>query len=86
MNNAVNKVFGCAELRREILSYFPKRCNMCKKEMKKNTYPMPNKVAKICFSPQIYFFYNWNDTQNHIKKELCNLCFYAKDRDSPFTF
>ena len=83
MNIAASKVFGCDDLRRKILSYFPKRCNRCKKKMKENTHPSPDILAEYCFTPPFFWFYNWNDTQNHIKKEFCNLCFYTKDPDSP---
>ena len=39
-----SKVFGCDHLRREILSYIPKRCKECKKKMGNINYPRSYKL------------------------------------------
>jgi len=84
INSPANKVFGCDELRSNIIFLsLTKRCKRCNKKMRQETFPNPDATAKRAFCPPFFWFYKWNESQNHIKKEFCNLCFYAKDPDSP---
>ena len=85
MNTPSDKVFRCDDLRKYILFLsLTKRCKKCNKKMRKNTFINPDAAAQIAFCPPIFWFYKWNEAQNHKKKEFCNLCYYAKDPNSPF--
>ena len=63
---SVQKVFGCQDLRKEILSYFPKRCLQCKKKMRndKDMYP------------KFYWKKEWCDNENMKMKGYCNWCYF----------
>lgn len=70
MNTVQNKVFGCDELRRTILSYIPKRCKSChqKISVKYNQIDMKS----ICN----YNNYKWRELECIKFKGYCNWCYY----------
>lgn len=61
-----SKVFGCEDLRKEILSYFPERCEHCKKKMN-NLY---------INSYKYYWKNDWKNSKNYKMKKYCNWCYY----------
>ena len=62
-----SKVFECEDLRREILSYFPKRCFECKNILLNNVYSDNNRY---------YRDYVWKRTKNKNMPTVCNWCYY----------
>ena len=71
MNTAVNRVFGCDDLRRNILSYIPKRCKSCHQQM--NTKP-PHFQATVYTGG--YLDYEWRRAECVFMKGYCNWCYY----------
>lgn len=61
------RVFGCDDLRREIMSYIPKRCKECKGKMGNIKY---NHKCKI------YKDYTWRVNECEALKGYCNWCYY----------
>ena len=64
---ATNKVFGCDDMRREILSYLPKYCIQCKSRMGNINYP---NSYKLCFDRI------WRKNECKRMKGYCNWCYY----------
>ena len=64
MVNPENKVFGCEHLRKEILSFFPKRCKHCHKKMN-NLYKNSHKY---------YWKEDWKKSENGKMPGYCNWC------------
>ena len=64
MVNPENKVFGCDDLRKEILSFFPKRCKHCHKKMN-NLYKKSHKY---------YWKEDWKKSENGKMHGYCNWC------------
>ena len=62
-----SKVFGCDHLRKEILSYFPKRCFECKNILLNKLYSENNLYYKD---------YVWKRTKNKNMPKVCNWCYY----------
>ena len=62
-----SKVFECDDLRREILSYFPKRCFECKNILLNKLYSENNLYYKD---------YVWKRTKNKNMPKVCNWCYY----------
>ncbi len=62
-----SKVFGCEDLRKEILSYIPKRCKECKKKMGNINYPR---------SYKLYQDYIWRSNECKCLRGYCNWCYY----------
>jgi hypothetical protein len=68
---SANKVFGCDDLRRKILSFLPKYCLGCKDRMGNINFPFNYKP-----------YYNRIWCKNECKKECkknkgyCNYCYY----------
>ena len=62
-----SKVFGCDDLRRNILSYIPKRCGSCKVAMGNVFY------EKNC---KYYRDYTWRKNECIQLKGYCNWCYY----------
>lgn len=61
-----NKVFGCDDLRKEILSYLPRRCLHCHKKMN-NMYMNSNKYYRLD---------DWRISECGKMKNYCNWCVY----------
>lgn len=64
---AAHVVFGCDDLRGEILSYIPKRCKECKQKMRNKVYNHNKKL---------YNDYKWKNTRNKKMPNYCNWCVY----------
>ena len=62
-----SKVFGCDDLRKEILNYIPKYCGHCKTRMGNINYP------KSC---KEYNNYIWRKNECKKLKGYCNWCYY----------
>ena len=62
-----SKVFGCEDLRREILSYIPKRCKQCKQTMGNIKYDVSRKL---------YRDYSWRVNECDKLEGFCNWCYY----------
>ena len=60
------KVFGCDDLRGEILSYLQRRCLHCHKKMNK----------KYRNSYKYYWLDNWKRSESGKMKNYCNWCVY----------
>ena len=67
MVNPASKVFGCNDLRKEILSFFPKRCLHCHKKMNK-TYKDSN--------VKYYWKEDWSKSENVMMPGYCNWCVF----------
>ena len=61
------RVFGCDDLRREIMSYFPDRCFQCKNILLNKLYSDNNRY---------YRDYVWKHTKNKKMPKVCNWCYY----------
>ena len=63
-----SKVFGCSDLRKKILSYFPIRCKCCnnpiyfKKSIKSNILDYKNRT--------------WRRNRHEVMTDHCNWCYY----------
>ena len=64
---SANKVFGCDELRGEILSYLPRYCLQCKNRMGNINYP---------HSYKLYHDSIWKRNECKRLKGYCNWCYY----------
>mgnify|MGYP001190735892 FL=1 len=62
-----SKVFGCDDLRKEILSYIPKYCGECKGRMGNINFPKGIKQ---------YRNYIWRINECKHMKGYCNWCYY----------
>ncbi len=62
-----SKVFGCDDLRKEILSYIPKYCGQCKRKMGNSIYPKGIKQYRI---------YSWRMNECERMEGYCNWCYY----------
>ena len=62
-----SKVFGCDDLRKEILSYFPKYCKQCTRKMGKINYPKSYRLDHDTI---------WLTNENKCLKGYCNWCYY----------
>lgn len=63
---SAQKVFDCSDLRKKILSFFPKRCLQCHIKMNNNNPSYPK-------------FYNipeWQRSENQKMKGYCNWCYF----------
>ena len=68
--SSVQTVFGNNDLRREILSFLPKRCGSCHTKLiiinNHETFPSYKK----------YWCSKWKQTENKYTKHFCNWCCY----------
>ena len=63
---SVQKVFECQDLRKHILSFFPKRCSQCHNEMNNNKSSYP----------KYYWDQEWSRGENEKMKGYCNWCYF----------
>ena len=63
---SANIVFGCDELRKEILSYIPVRCESCHNKMD----------IKTKFKHKYYWKEEYRRSRNVINKKYCNWCWH----------
>jgi len=63
---STQKVFECDDLRKEILSYIPKRCKSCHNTMNK----------KIDSNILQYKNYSWRVAECNRMDNFCNWCYY----------
>ena len=71
MNTVANKVFGCDDLRMNILSYIPKRCKSCHQKMDIE----PPKFRDTAYLGG-YLNYEWRKCECTKLKGYCNWCYY----------
>jgi hypothetical protein len=64
---SANKVFGCDDLRRKILSFLPKYCLHCRCRMGNINFP-------ISYKP--YYNIIWRKNECKKCKGYCNWCYY----------
>ena len=64
---AANKVFGCDDLRKKILTYIPNRCIECGNIMFLKKYSHNNKL----YNDDV-----WKKTRNKKFRNHCNWCVY----------
>jgi hypothetical protein len=62
---SVQRVFGCDDLRGEIMSFFPKRCLHCRRRM--------NNLYKNC-NKKFYRNDDWRRSENGRMLNYCNWC------------
>lgn len=62
---SVQRVFGCDDLRGEIMSFFPKRCFHCHRRM--------NNLYKNC-NKKLYRNDDWRRSENGRMLNYCNWC------------
>ena len=64
--NSSSKVFGSDDLRKEILSFFPKRCRSCHGKMNR----------KIDTTILRHRDYSWRAAECNRMDHYCNWCYY----------
>ena len=67
VNEAANRVFGCNDLRKHILSFIPKRCKQCHSKMNNN------KFKENC---NYYWKREWTQAECKKMPNYCNWCYY----------
>lgn len=68
--SSIQKVFSSDDLRKEILSFIPKRCKSCHNKLLKKFSDLNSTKYKL------YWSNDWKYSKNYYHKNYCNWCCY----------